>query len=72
MVGPGGLWGTDVYTLDSNLALAAVHAGALKPGQAGTVKVKILGPQPAFQGSVRNGITSSPYGPYNGGFKVIR
>ncbi len=61
-----GAWGTTVYTLDSRLGVAAVHAGVLKPGQTGNVKLIVLGPQPAFQGSTQNGIVSSPYGAYPG------
>jgi LCCL domain len=70
---PGGLrmavYGTDIYTMDSALALAAVHAGVLQPGQTGVVRVTILGPQAAFQGSSRHGVLSSPYGAYPG-FRV--
>jgi hypothetical protein len=62
----GRVWGTHVYTVDSPLALAAVHAGILRPGQTGGVKVTILGPQISFEGSTRNGVTSMPYGPYSG------
>src|SRR5438477_9424577 len=47
------LWGTDMYTLDSGLATAAVHAGVLKVGETGNVRVQILGPQGAFLGSTR-------------------
>ena len=36
--GVGGfVWGTNVYTLDSTLALAAVHAGLLKTGESKVV-----------------------------------
>jgi hypothetical protein len=66
------IWGTDVYTLDSSLALAAVHAGVLKPGQTGVVRVRILGPQAAFGASTRNGVTSMAYGVYNGAFEFVR
>lgn len=69
MGGGGNVWGTDVYTLDSSLAIAAVHAGAIKSGQTGIVKVKILGPTAGFQGSVRNGISTSNYGMYNGAYQ---
>lgn len=68
----GSLWGTDTYTLDSSLAVAAVHSGAVRPGQTGVVKVTILGAQPAFQGSNRNGVTSQDYGHYDGSFRVRR
>jgi hypothetical protein len=66
------VWGTDIYTLDSTLALAAVHAGVLKPGQTGVVRVKIVGPQVLFTGSTRHGVTSMGYGPYNGAFQFVR
>ena len=68
---PGGsLWGTDLYTLDSSLAATAVHAGVLKSGERGVVKVTILAGQPAYAGSVRNGITSQNWGSYDGSFRV--
>jgi hypothetical protein len=70
--GGGNVWGTDTYTLDSSLSLAAVHAGMLKVGQTGVVRVKILGPQPGFQGSTRNGVTSHPFGPFTGAFQFVR
>jgi hypothetical protein len=66
------VWGTDVYTLDSSLALAAVHAGVLKPGQSGVVRVAILGPQAAFTGSTRNGVTTSSWGQFPGAFQFNR
>lgn len=68
----GAVWGTDVYTLDSSLAAAAVHAGALKPGQTRVVKVKIEAPLPAFTGSTRNGVTSYDYGAYPSAYRVVR
>ena len=57
----GTIWGTDVYTTDSNLGTACVHAGLLKVGEAGTVKVTIVEPVPIFQASTRNGITSQSW-----------
>ena len=68
----GALWGQDIYTTDSSLALAAVHAGVLKPGQVGVVKVAILGPQNAFQGSTRNGVASNAFGNYPGSYKIYK
>jgi len=62
----GGVYGTNIYTLDSSLAIAAVHAGALKPGQTAVVRVTVLGPQVGFQASVQNGIISNAYGPWDG------
>lgn len=68
----GKVWGTDMYTLDTALAAAAVHAGVLKAGKSGTVRVTILGPQAAFAGSLRNGVQSSEYGAYDGAFRFAR
>jgi LCCL domain len=64
------IWGTDVYTTDSALSTVAVHAGVLKAGQTGVVKVTILAPPPSFAGSTKNGVVSSPYGLFSGAYKV--
>ena len=64
--GAGGIWGTDIYTTDSTLAVAAVHAGVLQPGQTGVVRVTVLGPVAGFQSSTRNGVTSGQYAAYTG------
>jgi hypothetical protein len=66
------IWGTDVYTTDSQLATAAVHAGVLRAGQTGVVKVTIVASPPVFVGSTRHGVTSLPYGPFAAGYKVSR
>jgi hypothetical protein len=65
----GYVWGTDVYTLDSTLWMAAVHAGLLQPGQSKVVGVTILGPQTTFTGSRRNNVTSGDWGGFPGGFR---
>ena len=68
-----GLWGTDVYSLDSNLGAAAVHAGLVTPGQTGPVRIRIVASPIQYVGSLRNGINSSAYGAYPaGGFEFIR
>jgi WD40 repeat protein len=66
----GEIYGTDIYTDDSILAAAAVHAGILKAGQKGIVRVTILEGKAAYKGSTRNGVTSSEYGSWNGSYKV--
>jgi len=65
----GFVWGTDMYTLDSSLAMAASHAGLVRPGQTKVVGVTILGPQNSFTGSGRNGVGSGDFGPYPGAFR---
>jgi hypothetical protein len=59
--GPAAVWGTDVYTLDSSVAQAAVHAGQAALGQAATVRVRIVQSPPQFVGSARNGVQSQPF-----------
>lgn len=65
------IWGTGIYTSDSTLAMAAVHAGVLKLGETGVVRVTIVPPPPVFAGSTQHGITSSPYGPYSGAYQIV-
>src|SRR5262249_22109900 len=66
----GQVWGTDVYTQDSDPATAAVHAGVLRPGKKGVVKVTMLAGQLAYQASTRNGVSSAPYGAWGGSYRV--
>lgn len=66
----GSVWGTEVYTCDSSLAAAAVHAGVLKNGQRGMVKVTIIRSPNEFFGSVANGVRSSSWGTFPAGYTV--
>jgi hypothetical protein len=66
----GSIWGTGIYTTDSNLATAAVHTGVLKVGEAGVVRVTIIASPPAFASSMQNGITSYPYGSYPSAYQL--
>lgn len=68
-----GVWGSDVYTLDSNLAAAAVHAGAVQPGSTGAVRVRVVASPAQFGGSSRNGVTSASYGNFpSGAYEFVR
>jgi len=66
----GTVWGTDIYTDDSSLAAAAVHAGVLTLGQKGVVKVTLLPGQGFYQGTARNGITTANWNAWNASYKV--
>lgn len=67
------IWGTDVYTGDSALATAAVHAGVLREGETGVVRVTFVDTlNVAFNGSLRNGIESDSFGAYPVGYRVER
>ena len=61
------LWGTDVYSLDSSLAAAVVHAGLAKSGETVTVRVRIVQSPQQFVASFRNGISSTTFGNYPAG-----
>lgn len=69
----GAVWGTDVYTLDSSVATAAVHAGVVQPGQTAALKVRILPSQPQYVGSSRNGVVSTSFNVFpQGAFMFVR
>jgi hypothetical protein len=66
----GVIYGTDVYTSDSHLATAAVHAGVLKPGQNGIVKVTIVPAPQFYTPSTRNGVTSNQYNGWAWAYRI--
>jgi hypothetical protein len=66
----GAVWGTEVYTSDSRLAAVAVHAGLLRPGQKGIVKVRVIPGQKSYKGSTANGVTSRGWGKWTVSFTV--
>ncbi len=70
--GAGTVWGTGIYTDDSSIAAAAVHAGVLKAGEKGAVKVTVLAGEQGYTGSMANGVTTNDYGVWNGSYKVER
>ena len=67
----GSVWGgaDGIYTDDSRLGKAAVHAGLLRVGQEGIVKVTLVAGQPKYTGNTQNGITTTNYGAYQGSYK---
>ena len=67
----GSVWGTDIYTDDSDLATAAVHAGQLTAGETGVVRVRILPGQDSYQGSTRHGVTSGSWGQWSGSYEFL-
>jgi hypothetical protein len=67
------LWGTDVYTLDSNLAAAVVHAGLAKSGETVVVRIRILQSPPQFVSTFRNNVNSTAYAAYPAGaYEFVR
>ena len=68
----GQVWGTEVYTGDSTLAAAAVHAGLVKLGETAVVRVTVEQPLTQYQGSDRNGVTSREFGHYGTAYRLAR
>ena len=66
----GTVYGTDLYTDDSTLAAAAVHAGVLADGQKGVVKVTVLPGAASYAASDRNGVSSVGWNDWVGSYRV--
>ena len=66
----GAVWGTDIYTLDSSICNAAVHAGKLTMESGGSVTIELRPGESSYNGSTRNGIKSNGYGKYGHSFVV--
>jgi len=66
------IWGDGIYTDDSAVAVAAVHAGLLKVGEIGVVRATIMPPQNSYEGTRRNGIQSQPFGRFEGSYRLER
>lgn len=67
----GRIWGTDLYTDDSSICTAAVHAGLISPGSGGTVTIEIRSGASSYQASTRNGVASRSYGSWVGSFVFV-
>jgi hypothetical protein len=56
----GAVWGTDVYTDDSSLCRAALHAGSVT-SEGGTITVTRAEGRQLYIGTTRNGVMSNDY-----------
>ena len=68
----GYVWGTNTYTGDSRVEVAAVHAGVLKVGEQGEVIVTRVEPLERYRGSSQNGVRSQPWGRYSTAYVIER
>jgi uncharacterized protein YjbI with pentapeptide repeats len=57
----GSVWGTNLYTADSNIARAAVHAGVIANGETKEIYLKMERFQYKYFGSTRNGVTTTDF-----------
>lgn len=69
----GPVWGSGIYTADSALRVAAVHAGAVEFSEEGIVKVSIVDMTGVhIRGSLQNGVMSMDWGAYPVGYRVAK
>ncbi len=64
------VWGTDIYTLDSSVCTAAVHAGKITLEKGGPVTIEMRPGESSYRGSDRNGIKTNDYQQYGSSFIV--
>jgi len=67
----GSVYGTDVYTDDSYICVAAQHAGVIDRA-GGPIRARETATPTEFPGSTRNGVTTLGYGSNVWGGKLIR
>lgn len=66
----GTVWGTDIYTNDSAVCVAAVHADVISSAAGGLVLLTWQPGQDSYASTTRNGVTTSEYGAWGGSFTV--
>lgn len=64
----GPVWGSDLYTDDSSVCLAAVHAGEITFEDGGTVAVEIAPGENSYDSTEQNGVETSSWGTWSGSF----
>jgi hypothetical protein len=62
------VWGTDIYTDDSSVCTAAVHAGLINFEDGGEVAIAIRGGESSYLGTTANGVTTMSYGSWGRSF----
>lgn len=68
-----GVWGTDIYTDDSSICTAAVHAGILTASAGGTVTIEMRPDAGQYAGSRRNGVQTGDWmEPWTGAYVFVR
>jgi hypothetical protein len=67
----GAIWGTDIYTSDTYIPTAAVHAGVITVGQTKEVYIKVVQGLSEYIGSTRNGVSTSGYGGWGLSYQFV-
>jgi hypothetical protein len=64
------VWGSDIYTSDSSICSAALHAGTITLAKGGPVTIRMTEGRKAYEASSRNGVASREYGNWEASFEV--
>lgn len=67
----GTVWGTDIYTDDSKICRAAVHAGIINQ-DGGEVKLTMSGGRSSYSASSRNDVSTKSFGKWHGSYQFSR
>lgn len=67
----GTVWGAEIYSDDSSICAAAVHAGRISFAEGGSVTVELRPGQATYRGTESNGVASQAYGAWEGSFIVL-
>jgi hypothetical protein len=70
MLTDGTVWGTDIYSDDSAICKAAVHAGVISEA-GGDVRFVPIDGQETYTGSEANGVETRDYGAWDGSFEFV-
>jgi hypothetical protein len=68
---PSTVWGTDLYSDDSSVCTAGVHAGVIDLERGGSVMIRIEAGANRYAGTERNGIRSLDWEVWPGSFVVV-
>ena len=69
--GGGAIWGTNIYTNDSYIPKAAVHAGIVTAGQTKEVYIKIVEGLNDYPSTTQNGVTSDSWGAWGLSYQFV-
>ncbi|MGZ8844706.1 MAG: LCCL domain-containing protein, partial [Pyrinomonadaceae bacterium] len=72
LTGNAEVWGTNLYTDDSSICVAAVHVGLITLARGGRVTIEIRAGASSYAGTARNGVQTRNYGAYNGSFVFVQ
>jgi hypothetical protein len=66
------VYGTDVYTANSAVCAAAIHAGVLEAERAGIVTIVMGSGADAFEATERNGVRTREYGRWDRSYEFVQ